>query len=138
MLLRRYKYIIYILCVNKSTSTCQITIYTYIHLYHSYYLYIFNIYNIIPITIHTYVYIYFTYPLQARRCVFSHRRTYSSRTNPTPTSQISHHIQLHSRKGLVSWIYKIKTSDLYVTCNYHKRIIRNNYLYNANNSSFTR
>ena len=87
--------------------------YTYTFIYYLLFIHI-KTYIIRTITIHTYVYTYFTYPLRATRCVFSHRRTYSSRSNPTPTSPISHHIQLHSRKGLVTCIYNFKLVALII------------------------
>ena len=100
-------------CNMNIYSTCQTSIYhTYIYILST--LYTYQTCNIRTITIHTYVYTYFTYILQATRCVFSHRRTYSSRLNPTPTSPISHHIQLHSRKGLVTCIYKCKLVALII------------------------
>ena len=90
-------------------------IYTsYIHLYTIYSLYIPNIHYHTNYHTNIRIQTYFTYSLQATRCVFSHRRTYSSRTNPTPTSPISHHIQLHSRKGLVTCICKCKLVALII------------------------
>ena len=94
---------------------CNLHVRHIIHTFIYYLLFIhIQTYIIRTITIHTYVYTCFTYILQATRCVFSHRRTYSSRTNPTPTSPISHHIQLHSRKGLVTCIYKLKLVALII------------------------